>query len=187
MTKRNSAPGPGQEAMFIQGSVSQKLEMPIDVSALQPAEQVSTPDGQEQFPAVDLAERAASLDLALKALGKHSQRTGFQMAAADSSPFRRGIERHYQDATDRVVEGASNTKSKLITEAKKHFAKAAGMETMIASGMQTEEEAKASTREDFDKFTQRYADSRNRPARDGMRKRMQSTQREQAKLRRRVS
>ncbi len=169
---------PDQIGMFVQGSVDPRLEMPTDINAI--PESVTDPS---QFPSVDLAERAVELDKALLALGKHSQRTGLQIAGAESSPLRRSIEERYDDDTDKVVEGAANSKHRLLTEAKQHFARAIGMQAMVASGMQTKIEARQSAKEDFGQFLQRYADARNAPARKTMRTKMQKTQREQGKIR----
>ncbi|MDQ5885998.1 MAG: hypothetical protein QG628_395 [Patescibacteria group bacterium] len=182
--KKIKTPGPGQSEMFVQGSVDRHLEMPAHVDSIQTqGPETTLVSDSTQFPSVDLAERAVELDKALLALGKHSQRTGLQIAGAESSTLRRGIEDRYGDATDQVVEGAANSKDRLMTQAKQHFARAIGMQAMVASGMQTDTDAKQSTKEDFGQFLQRYADARNAPARKTMRTKMQKTQREQGKIR----
>ena len=169
---------PDQIGMFVQGSVNPLLEMPADINSV-PGPTVDP----SQFPSVDLAERAVHLDKVLLTLGKHSQRTGLQLAGVESSPLRRGIEARYEDDTDRVIEGAANTKDKLLLDAKQDFAKAVGMSAMIASGIETKDEAKQSAREDFGSFLRKYADARNASARKTMRQKMQRTQREQARIR----
>lgn len=173
----NSKVSPGQLEMFMQGSTNPSLEVPINQQpSVEPA---PLSDG----PSVDLFERAVHLDGALAALGRASQRTGFQIAGSSDSPSRPAIEGRYEDATDRVVHGAGQAKERLIKEAKLHFAKASGMYALIGAGY-GEDEVKDSTRQDFNDFLKTYADAANRPARDAARRTHKNTQRAIARDRR---
>lgn len=184
MSKINT--DPNQSAMFIQGTINPKLEMPVDVEALAPTP-VET--GTEvTYPSVDIVEHAAELDRALVAIGKFNQGVGLQKAGGENSPLRSKIEQRYGSKTDQVVGGVQNTNPEKRAAAKRHFIKAMGMEAMIGSGLQTREEAEQFVDGQFTEFLKKYSPPvTGKAERDKMRGKLAKTQRSQARLRRNLS
>lgn len=180
MPKTNN---PNQETLFTQGTISPKLEIPRDVNQNPPLTQGDIVRVEGNFPSVDLIDYAQGHLDALKDLGKHSSRTGGQIAGAEDSPFRHGLEQRYGDATDSVVHGMARSKERLMKSAKQNFAKAYGFAALKGSGLVTEEEATQMAREDFDRYVQKFADKKGDPARNQARKSLRKIERTQAKIR----
>lgn len=177
---------PNQSEMFNQSLHSARVEFPVEIEAI-PSEQKPRPgpilNTDEVYPSVDLVERAKHLDQTLLELGKHGRSLGLQMAGSKDSPLRKDVEARYGNDTDQVVEGASNTGEQAMINAKRHFAKAIGMETLVAAGVQTEEAAKASAKEDFDRFTRKYTGPSNEANRRKIRQTLKHTHKTQAEIR----
>lgn len=76
----------------------------------------------------------------LKRLGVMSRATGMQIAS--ETPFRRELEGRYDDV-DRVVGNTAERSDRKHLEAKREYAKAFGLDAIIASGLMTETDAKA--------------------------------------------
>lgn len=177
---------PNQSEMFTQSLHTPRIEFPVDIDALPPEQKPSQGlilNTDEVYPSVDLVERAKYLDQTLADLGKHGRSLGLQMAGAKDSPLRKGVEARYGTDTDQVVEGAYNTGELAMKDAKRHFAKAIGMEAVIAAGVQTEKAAKESAKEDFDRFTQKYTGPSNEANRRKIRQTLNKTHKTQAEIR----
>lgn len=114
-------------------------------------------------PSVNLAERAEHLQEALDTIAKMSRTTGLSIASM--GPARRQLERTNDDV-DALVGRAEAAQPERLRHTKQEFAKAIGMDAMIASGLVTEQEAKASAHEDFQDFMAKYSGSRNHDALD---------------------
>lgn len=133
MSRKNTAPLPGQEILFeVTPAVSYDPKSPdwpaVHHTYLAP---VIHP---EDYPSVLLADRRQHLQLALGALGKASQRMGFGRAL--STPFRTGIAARYGEKTDYVAAGAERKVNELEDKAVEHLRSAMGVTAMKHAGVE---------------------------------------------------
>lgn len=139
---RQSESDPNQDSLFVFNEQTGMLH-PAEIAT--PIPENAAPDHNPMHdanpgPAVNILERNAHIQNMLRRLGVMSRATGMQIAS--ETPFRRDLESRYDDV-DRVVGNTAEKSDRKHLEAKREYAKAFGLEAVIASGLMSEQEAKA--------------------------------------------
>lgn len=165
MSRRNTTPTIGQESLFeTQPVISYDPKLP-DWPAVQQTKIEVAPQS-EVYPSVNLAERSANLQLALQALGKASQRMGFNRAL--NTPFRNGIAARYGSNIDSVATGAENNIDLLEHDAGEYLKAAMGYTAIKHADLNF------NLQPHQDKFLERYASPENKLARDKLKKQLKA-------------
>lgn len=106
-------------------------------------------------PNVDVIERDIHLQNLISLINAVHRRTG--LAAAAHTSRHEQLEESYGDDLQTVLTGAERKKGYFQRQARWEFARAFGLFALVDSGMEAEE-ARASVREDFVDFIQRFGD-----------------------------
>lgn len=166
MPSRNQEPNPNQESLF---AINEQTGMvhPAELATPTPTTPNTDPmNDPNPGPAVNILERNAHMQNMLKRLGVMSRATGMQIAA--ETPFRRELEGRYDDV-DRVVGNTAERSDRKHLEAKREYAKAFGLDAIIASGLMTEKDAKAMAARSYSQeVLPKFADAKGAKNRDAM-------------------
>lgn len=163
-----TAISPDQASLFVENEQTGVLH-----PELSGVSQPSIPDADPQHdsvpgPSVNILERNAHMQNMLRRLGEMSRTSGLQIAS--DTGFRRDLEARY-DNVDTVVGNAVERSGQKNRESKQEYAKAFGLEAIVASGLTSEEDAKAMAARSYgQEVLPVFADAKGAKRRDGMKR-----------------
>lgn len=158
---------PNQGQLFVTNEQTGMLHPQDEAMPPVPPAEVSDPlHDSNPGPSVNILERNARMQNMLRRFGVMSRTTGLQFISETGQ--RRKLEERYDDV-DRVVGSAAANQAEKDREAKEHYAKAFGLEAIVASGIMSKEDARAIAARSYrDEVLPVFADAKGAKNREAM-------------------